>query len=86
MCRWDRLRQLEVKLHIALEQIEDLKRKNKGLEGQLREAASGCESVQPDTARRQDGREKCLVLGDSLIRNVKTEHMGVQDFPGIRAE
>jgi hypothetical protein len=31
-CRWDRLRQLEEKLKNALKQIEELKRKNKGLE------------------------------------------------------
>jgi hypothetical protein len=33
-CRWDRLRQLEEKLENALQQIEELKRKNKGLEEQ----------------------------------------------------
>jgi Zn-finger protein len=33
-CRWDRLRQLEQKLENALLQIEELKRKNKGLEEQ----------------------------------------------------
>jgi hypothetical protein len=33
--RWDRLRQLEEKLENALRQIEELKRKNKGLEEQL---------------------------------------------------
>jgi hypothetical protein len=34
-CRWDRLRQLEEKLENALQQTEELKRKNKGLEEQL---------------------------------------------------
>jgi hypothetical protein len=34
-CRRDRLHQLEIKLQIALEQTEDLKQKNKGLEDQL---------------------------------------------------
>jgi hypothetical protein len=44
MCRWNSLRQLAVKLEIVLEQIENLKRKNKGLEDQLREAVAGCEA------------------------------------------
>jgi Zn-finger protein len=35
-CRWERLHRLEEKLENALQQIE-LKRKNKGLEEQLRE-------------------------------------------------
>jgi hypothetical protein len=34
-CRWDRLCQLEEKLENDLQQIEELKRKNKGLEEQL---------------------------------------------------
>jgi hypothetical protein len=34
-CRWDRLRRLEEKLENALQQIEELKRKKKGLEEQL---------------------------------------------------
>jgi hypothetical protein len=36
--RWDRLRQLEEKLEDALQQIEELKRKNKGIEEHLRVA------------------------------------------------
>jgi methionyl-tRNA synthetase len=34
-CRWNRLRQLEEKLENALQRIEELKWKNKGLEKQL---------------------------------------------------
>jgi hypothetical protein len=33
-CRWDRLCELQEKLENALQQIEELKRKNKGLEEQ----------------------------------------------------
>jgi phage regulator Rha-like protein len=46
-CKWDRLRQLEEKLENALQQIEELKRKNKGLEEQLRgwEAGYGAEAT-----------------------------------------
>jgi hypothetical protein len=35
---------------------------------------------------RQDGGAECLVLGDSIIWNVKSEHMSVQCFPGIGTE
>jgi hypothetical protein len=36
--------------------------------------------------RRQDGDAKCLMLGGSILRNVQSEHVGVQCFPGIRIE
>jgi hypothetical protein len=63
-----------------------IKRKNKGLEDQLRVAIADWEAVGRGTARRQDGDAKCLVLGDSVIRNVKTEHIGVYYFSGIRTQ
>jgi hypothetical protein len=47
-CRWDRLRRLEEKLENALQQIEELKRKNKGLEEQLLGAVAGFEVVSHD--------------------------------------
>jgi hypothetical protein len=34
---------------------------------------------------RHEGAE-CLVLGDSIIRNVESKHVWVQCFPGIRSE
>jgi hypothetical protein len=40
-CKWDRLRQLEGKLENGLQQIEELKRRNKGLEDQLRGVVAG---------------------------------------------
>ncbi|PNF36340.1 hypothetical protein B7P43_G00510 [Cryptotermes secundus] len=79
-CRWGRLRQLEEKLENAMKQIEELKRKNRALEDQLRRAIARGDTVQ----RQQDA--ECLVLGDSIIRNVEAEHMRVQCFPGIRTE
>jgi hypothetical protein len=85
-CRWDRLRQLEEKLENVLQQIEELKRKNKGLEEQLRGSVAGCEAGRRDTVRRQQEGAKCLVFGDSIIRNVESEHLRVQFFPGIRTE
>ncbi|PNF27926.1 hypothetical protein B7P43_G03395 [Cryptotermes secundus] len=78
--RWGRLRQLEEKLENAMKQIEELKRKNSALEDQLRGAVARGDTVQ----RQQDA--ECLVLGDSIIRNVEAEHMRVQCFPGIRTE
>ncbi|PNF14499.1 hypothetical protein B7P43_G16033 [Cryptotermes secundus] len=79
-CRWGRLRQLEEKLENVMKQIEELKRKNSALEDQLRGAVARGDTVQ----RQQDA--ECLVLGDSIIRNVEAEHMRVQCFPGIRTE
>jgi hypothetical protein len=58
-CRWDRLRQLEEKLENALQQIEELKRKNMGLEEQLRGAVAGCEAGRRDTVRRQHEGADC---------------------------
>jgi hypothetical protein len=69
-CRWDRLRQLQEKLENALQQIEELKRKNKGLEEQLQGTVAGFESGRRDTVRKQHEGAECLVLGDSIIRNM----------------
>jgi hypothetical protein len=35
---------------------------------------------------KQHEETECLVLGDSIIRNVESEHVRVQCSPGIRAE
>jgi hypothetical protein len=71
-CRWERLRQIQEKLENALQQIEELKRKNQGLEEQLRGAVAGCEDGRRDTVRRQHEDEECLVLGDSIIQNLES--------------
>jgi hypothetical protein len=47
-------------------------------------AIAGCEAGRRDRARRQERGKKSLVLGDCIIQIVKTEHMSVQCFPGIR--
>jgi hypothetical protein len=87
-CRWDRLRRLEEKLENALQQIEELKQKNKMLEeAQLRGAVAGFEVGSRDTVRRQHEGAECSVLGDSIIRNVESEHVRrAQCFPGIGTE
>jgi hypothetical protein len=85
-CRWDRRSQLEVNLENALQQIEVLKQKNKELEEQLRGAVAGCKASGRDAVRKQLEEAECLVLGDSIIWNVESEHVRVQCYPGIRTE
>jgi hypothetical protein len=85
-CRWDRLHQLEEKLENALHEIEELKRRNKGLEEQLRGVVAGCDVGRRDAVRRQREGAECLVLGDSIIWNVESVHVRVQCLLGIRTE
>ena len=82
-CRSKRLRVLEEKLRDAQIQIEELKGRNKALEEQLLMAKNGKNFGNGDTVSA-----KCLVLGDSIVRNVGTEKpdMRVECFPGIRAD
>lgn len=61
------LRQLEDKLENALQQIEELKWKNKELEEQLRGTVAGCEVGRCDAVRRQHKGAECLALGNSII-------------------
>ena len=72
----------------ALLQIEDLTRRNKALEDQLRLASAGREVGRRDTTSSHQEDGKCLVLGDSVIRNVGTDNSDtmVECFPGIRTE
>jgi len=79
---------LEEKLQNSFLQIDDLTRKNKALEEQLRLATGGREVGRRDTVACDRKGEECLVLGDSTIRNVGTEYtdMKVECFPGIRTE
>jgi hypothetical protein len=71
-CRSERLRLLEEKLQNALIQIDDLTRKNKALEEQLRLATARRDAGERDTVPGDREGGKCLVLGDSIIRNVGT--------------
>jgi hypothetical protein len=63
-------------------------RKNKALEEQLQLAAAGREVDRRDTVQGHLKGGECLVLGDSIIRNVGTEcpDMKVECLPGIRTE
>lgn len=69
-------------------QIDELKRKNKSLEYQLQLAAAEEESDKRGTAPVKHEGKNWLVLGDSIVRNVGTEHsnMTAEGFPGIRTE
>jgi hypothetical protein len=87
-CKWERFCLLEEKLQNALKQIEELKLMNKLLEEQLRVAATGNEIGRQDTVKVQHEDEQCLVVGDSIIRNLGTgqNNMKAKCFPGIRTE
>lgn len=87
-CRSERLRVLEEKLRLAHVQIEELTRRNKALVEQLRSAEKGNDVEKRDTVTVKPRREKCLVLGDSIVRNVGAEKsdMRVECFPGIRSD
>jgi hypothetical protein len=58
------------------------------MEEKLRVAAAGGEVSSCDTVQGHHEGEKCLVLGDSVIRNVGTElrKMVVECFPRIRTD
>jgi hypothetical protein len=61
---------------------------NKVLEEQLLLTENGKNVGKWDTVTVKPRREKCLVLGDSIVRNVGTEnsYMRVECFPEIRAD
>jgi hypothetical protein len=69
-------------------QIEELTRRNKALGEQLRLAENGKYVEKRETVTEKSRRVKCLVLGDSIIRNVGADksHMKVECFPGIRSD
>jgi hypothetical protein len=84
-CRSERLGLLEEKLQNALLQIDDLTRKNKALEEELRLATAGREAGRRDTVPGDRKSGECLVVGDSIIRTVGNEcsDMKVECFPDI---
>jgi hypothetical protein len=87
-CRSVRLRVLEDKLRDAQIQIEELKRRKKALEEQLLLTENGKDVGKWDMVTVKPGGEKCLVLGDSIVRNAGAEksNMRVGCFPGIRSD
>jgi len=87
-CKSERLRLLQEKLQNALLQIDDLTRKNKALEEQLRLATAGREVGMRDMVPGDRKSGQCLVLGDSIICNVGSEclYMEMECLLGIRTE
>ena len=79
---------MEEKLRDAQIQIEELKQRNKALEEHLQLAENGKNVGNGDTVTVRPVGEKCLMLGDSLVRNVGAEklNMRVECFPGITAD
>ena len=64
---------MEEKLRYAQTQIKELKRENKVLEKQLLLTENGKNVGKGDTVTVKLVDEKCVVLGDSIIRNVGAE-------------
>ena len=83
-CRMEKVRELKVKLQNALRQIEELTARNRELEAKLQVAGAGDKDSMP-TKQKVD---KCMVVGDSLVRNVGAENadMKVECFPGIKTD
>jgi hypothetical protein len=81
-CRSEKVRMLQEDLQNALRQIEELKARNMELEAKLQMAETG----KRDTMPTKQNVTKCLVVGDSILRNVGAEHpdMKVECLPGIR--
>ena len=73
---------LQEKLQNALRQIDELKARNRELESKLLMAGTGV----TDTMPTKQNVTKCMVVGDSIVRNVGAEHsdMKVECFPWIK--
>lgn len=87
-CRSERLRVLEEKLRDAQIQIDELKRRNRALEERLQMKERGKYEEKRDIGTVTTGRDKLLVLGDSIVRNVGAgkSNMRVECYPGIRSD
>jgi len=83
-CRTEKVKMLQEKLQNALRQIDELKARNRELESELLMAGIGV----TDTMPTKQNVTKCMVVGDSIVRNVRAEHsdMKVECFPGIKIE
>jgi len=75
---------LQEELQNALRQIDEPKTRNRELEAKLQMAGTG----ERDTMTTKQKFTKCLVVGDSIVRNVGAERadMKVECFPGIKTE
>jgi len=82
------MRVLEEKLRDAQILIDELKQSNKALEEQLRIKERGKHEGKRIMGTVKTGSDKCLVLGDSIVRNIGAEktNMRVECFPGIASD
>ena len=83
-CRTEKVKILQENLQKALRQIDELKTRNRELEERLRLVETGKRNSVAD----KQIVAKCIVVGDSLLRNVGAEQegMNVECFPGINTE
>ncbi len=77
-CRTEKVRMLQEELLKAMRQIEELKVRKRELEAKLQMAGVR------DTIPKKQKAEKCMVIGDSIVRNVGVDHaeMKVECFRG----
>jgi hypothetical protein len=80
----EKVRVLKEKLQNAMRQTDELTVRNRELEAKLQMAESGDKDSMPTKQKVV----KCMVAGDSLVRNVGAEqaNMKVECFPGIKTE
>lgn len=83
-CKTERVRVLQHDLQTAYRQIEELKERNKELEDLLKQER--VERREPAPVKGISA--KCLLVGDSIIRNVgaEQEEIRVECFPGIKTD
>jgi len=83
-CRTEKVKMLQEELQNALRQIDELKVRNRELEAKLLMAGTG----ERDTMPTKQKVTKCMVVSDSIVRNVgaEPEDMKVECFPGIKTE
>ena len=83
-CRTEKAKLLQEDLQKALRQIDDLKARNRELEAKLQMAGN----TERDAIPTRTNITKCMVIGDSIVRNVGVVHadMKAECFPGIKTE
>ena len=82
-CRTENVRMLKEELQKALLQIDELKARNRELEAKILMAGTGIS----DTMPTEQKFTKCVVVGDSILRNFGAEKADMMEcFPGIKTE
>ena len=81
-CRTEKAKMLQEDLQNALRQIDELKARKRELEAKLLLAGTSNEDAVPT----KENYRKCMVVGDSIVRNVGTRHtdMTVEYFRGLK--